>query len=78
MLLEKRKMKNKENVIAFRARVEEATGVSYRKIPVTWDAYAVFLGPIFCKRNNVYVVGVDFEVSPEGHEIYRSFIRVIL
>ena len=77
MLLEKRKMETKT---AFRARVKKTIG-RYQDIPIADDEVREILlleGTIFCKRNNVYIVGVDYEIGPEGHEVYHSFVRVIL
>ena len=63
----------------FRTRVKNITGIRYRDIEIA-GTEALFEGPIICKRGSVYIVGKAhcYNVTPEGHEEYHSFVRVIL
>lgn len=64
----------------FRKRVQAITGVYYQSIPIAVNSDPLFEGPILAKWKNVYVVGKAycFNVTPEGHEEYYSFVRVVL
>ena len=72
--------RKRETKSEFRARVGELVGEKYSNIPIADRDEAVFEGPIFAKRNNVYVVGAawGYDVSEDGNKEYHSFVRVIL
>jgi len=64
-----------ESIEEFKKRVEESTGVKFDEIPVG-EKDDLIGGHIFCKRGEVYVVGVDQypdEDSKTGEQLFKEF-----
>lgn len=65
-----------ESMEEFKKRVKDRTGMDFDNIPKGEEKDA--LHHIFCRRGDVYVVGVDAhpEQDEDGNEMYNEF-RVV-
>ena len=66
-----------ESMENFKDRVEEQTGIPFDQIP-KGEENDIIGGHIFCKKDNVYVVGIGYpdEDPDTGEETYHQF-RVV-